>query len=78
MSSKICKRGEILRKGYTRKAYTRADGTKVKEVRVKASCINDKGNKGKGPKLFTLRKGTLSQHGYSLDKKALHFLGHCP
>jgi len=65
-----CKKGEILRKGYTRKAYTRADGTRVKATKVKASCIKDKGMKGKGPKLFKLRKGTLSKHGYSLDLKA--------
>lgn len=55
-----CKKGEIRRKGYTRK-----DG-----VKVKSTCIKDRGLKGKGPKLFKLRKGTLSRHGYTLDKKA--------
>ena len=65
-----CKKGEILRKGYTRKAYTRSNGTRVKATKVGPSCIKDKGMKGKGEKLFTLKKGTLSQHGYTLDKKA--------
>jgi len=55
-----CKKGQILRKGYTRK-----DGVKVKPV-----CIKDRGLKGKGPKLFSLKKGTLSKHGYNLSKKA--------
>ena len=65
-----CKRGEIQRKGYTRKAYTRKDGTRVKAVYVQPSCIKDQGLQGKGKKLFTLRKGTLSRHGYNLSLKA--------
>lgn len=61
-----CKRGEILRKGYKRRGYTRANGTKVKATTVKAGCIKDRGKKGKGPKLITdLKKGTLTQYGYS-------------
>jgi hypothetical protein len=65
-----CKRGEILREGYKRKAYTRSDGTRVKATYVPPTCIKDKGKPGKGKKLFTLEKGTLSKFGYSLDKKA--------
>ncbi len=54
MSTK-CKKDEILKSGYTRK-----DG-----IKVKPTCIKDKGNPGKGPKLFTLEKDVLSQYGYS-------------
>ena len=45
-----------------RDAYMRKDGT-----RVKASCIKDRGLKGKGAKLFTVRKGGLTKYGYRLD-----------
>lgn len=54
---KKCPEGEIRRKAYTRKSGTR----------VKSSCIKDRGNKGKGPKLFTLKKGGLSKYGYHLS-----------
>lgn len=64
----VCKKNEILRKGYTRKAYTRADGTKVKGSRVKPACILDRGNPGKGPKLIgKMNKGELTEFGYSLS-----------
>jgi hypothetical protein len=49
-----CPRGMIRRKAYTRKNGTR----------VKSSCIKDMGKPGKGPKLFTLKKGGLSKYGY--------------
>lgn len=45
-----------------RDAYRRKDGTSVK-----ASCIKDRGLKGKGAKLFTVRKGGLTKYGYRLD-----------
>jgi hypothetical protein len=50
-----CSKGFIVRNGYVRK-----DGT-----RVKPSCIIDRGNLGKGPKLIgKLRQGTLTKYGY--------------
>lgn len=65
-----CPRGKIPRSAYTRKAYTRKDGTKIKQIKVKSSCIKDLGNPGKGPKLFTLKKGELGAFGYKLNKTA--------
>lgn len=58
-SRSACKPGTIRRKGYS---FVR----KGKTVRVKSSCIKDRGAKGKGKKLFTLKKGHLSPFGYSL------------
>ena len=55
-NSKTCKRGQIRRKSYTRK-----DGS-----RVKSSCVKDMGKRGKGKRLFTLKKGDLTKHGYSI------------
>jgi len=64
-----CARGKILRKGYIRKAYIRSDGTRVKRTIVRASCVPDKGKKGKTPKsrkvLPVPVKGALSKYGYS-------------
>lgn len=50
-----------------RKSYVRSDG-----VRVKATSfhIKNRGRRGRGPKLFKLRKGGLSKYGYS-SKSAL-------
>lgn len=53
---KTCKRGTIRRRAYTRK-----DG-----ARVKSACIKDMGKPGKGKQLFTLKKGDLTKHGYSI------------
>lgn len=59
---KRCPKGKILRKGYTRK-----DG-----VRVRATCVKDRGEKGKGKQLFkNLEQGDLTKHGYSLKKSDL-------
>lgn len=44
-----------------RKAYTRSDGIKV---RATAFQITNRGKPGRGPKLFTLKKGRLSRYGY--------------
>lgn len=65
-TTKKCPAGKILRSKYTRKAYTRKDGTHVKSAKVSAKCIRDLGKKGKGQKLFTLKKGGLTKYGYSL------------
>lgn len=45
-----------------RKSYVRADGTRVKATTYRAK---DLGKKGRGPKLFKLKKGGLSMYGYS-------------
>jgi hypothetical protein len=70
--------GTILRKSYTahrkskvirikasksHKSYTRR--LSKKSIRVKASRIKDQGKPGKGPKLWTVKKGGLSKYGYS-------------
>jgi hypothetical protein len=62
--ARVCPRGKILRKAYTTKT-----GKKVP-----ASCIKDRGEKGKGKRLFVLRKGTLGKHGYktSLSTQVRH------
>lgn len=65
---KGCKVGQIKRVTYKRRAYTRADGVRVKATVVKAGCIKDRGEKGKGP--YTLPplkdKGFLTSEGYHL------------
>jgi hypothetical protein len=49
-----------------RASYTRKDGTKVK-----SSLIIDRGNKGKGKKLFKIKdEGLLREKGYSLKKSS--------
>jgi len=40
-------------------------------MRKGGGCIKDLGLPGKGPKLFELRKGTLSQFGYEASKSKL-------
>lgn len=58
--TKRCPKGKILRKGYT---ATRGKTT----YRVRPTCIKDRGEKGKGPKLLPkLKKGELSKYGYGL------------
>ena len=61
-SKKKCPKGSISRRSYVKKNGTR----------VKAGCIKSKGLRSKGIKpvrgIPTLRKGTLSKHGYSVHK----------
>lgn len=45
-----------------RRSYVRSDGTRVKGT---SYTIKNRGKPGRGPKLFTLKKGGLSQYGYS-------------
>lgn len=45
-----------------RKSYVRSDGTRVKGT---SYTIKNRGRKGRGPKIFKLRKGGLSKYGYS-------------
>lgn len=45
-----------------RKSYVRSDGTRVKAT---SYTTKNRGRKGRGPKLFTLKKGGLSRYGYS-------------
>lgn len=58
-----CPNGHIVRKSYTRKTKS------GKTVRVPATCVKDKGRKGKTPKsqrvLPKLKKGGLGKYGYS-------------
>ncbi len=65
-SKSRCPRGMIMRKGYTRKGRSLG-----KRVRVAPVCIKDLGKPGKGPKLWTVRKGLLGRYGYKLDESAL-------
>jgi hypothetical protein len=59
----------IRRSSYTRKSYVRKDGVKVKGTKVKSSLIIDRGQKGKGKKLFEVKdSGFLTEKGYSLKK----------
>lgn len=52
-----------------RRAYVRSDGTMV---RGSTFNIKNRGKPGRGPKLFTLKKGGLSNYGYPEDgRKAL-------
>ena len=62
----ICSKGQIEKVGYT---YIRKK-TK-KSVKVKPTCIEDKGKPGKGPKLINIPnedEGILGKYGYSLKK----------
>lgn len=60
-----CEKGKVERVGYE---YDKKTGTHVK---VKKTCIEDKGKPGKGPKLIIIPKedeGLLSSYGYSLKE----------
>ena len=61
-----CPQGEINRVG-----YSFIKKTSKKTVKIKPTCIEDKGKPGKGPKLINIPKedeGLLSDYGYSLKK----------
>jgi len=75
--------GRIRRKGYVakrksqtiyvkgtskHKSYTRK--LSKKSIRVKSSLIKDRGLPGKGPKLWSVRKGGLRNFGYSTSDSA--------
>ena len=58
-----CPKGKIERVSYE---YNKKTGTHVK---VKPSCVMDRGKPGKGPKLITIPEydiGLLTKYGYSL------------
>jgi hypothetical protein len=64
--SQPCDKGKIQRVGYV---YDKKNGVHVK---VKPTCIVDKGKPGKGPKLIKMPSsdiGLLSDYGYSLSSK---------
>ncbi len=65
-----CPKGQIEKSGYTRKEYRRKDGTLVKRTSVGATCIEDKGKKGKGPKILPTPDPNISlrKYGYSTKK----------
>lgn len=70
-SSKGCKRGYIRRSAYRRKSYTKKSGTKVRSVKVSSHCIKSRGS-GHGLKLgIKLKKGSLTQHGYSVHESTV-------
>lgn len=54
-----------------RKSYTRKDGTRVKSTTYRTKNL---GKSGRGPKLFQLKKGGLSEYGYkpSYEMKKRH------
>jgi hypothetical protein len=61
-----CNKGQIERDEYS---YVKKNTQK--KVSVPATCINDKGKPGKGPKLITIPKydiGLLSNYGYILTE----------
>ncbi len=59
-----CPMGQVMRKGYTKKSG----------VKVKASCVENKGLPGKETSeakvLPKLKKGQLTKYGYHLDESA--------
>lgn len=67
-----CKKGEIIRDSYVRKAYTRKDGTFVKDTYVPATCIQDRGKVGKGPKILPKPDPNVHLHdyGYVVNKNS--------
>jgi hypothetical protein len=59
-----CPKGQIMRVGYE---FTKKSTKKL--VKVKPSCIDDKGKSGKGPVYFKIPKediGLLDKYNYSL------------
>ena len=59
MSKDKCKKGQILKKGYTTK----------KGTKVSPTCVKDMGKPGKSPVIFTIPKkdeGLLGDYGYEL------------
>lgn len=50
-----------------RKSYVRSDGTRVKAT---SYTTKNRGRKGRGPKIFKLKKGGLSRYGYSTSASA--------
>lgn len=63
--SRSCPRGMIRRKSYSRRSRS------GKRTRVKSACIRDLGKPGRGPKLWTVKKGVLGKYGYKLEKPAV-------
>ena len=67
-SKSKCGRGKILRKGAWVKSFTRADGTRVKGYYREASCVQDRGLRGKTPpsrRTIQVKSGGLGKYGYS-------------
>jgi hypothetical protein len=65
-----CPKGEIMRKGYQYKRKT-----SKKAIRVSPTCIEDRGQPGKGPKLITIPKydvGLLSKYEYELSNNHMN------
>lgn len=59
-----CPKGQIMKE-----AYTYIKKSTGKKVKVKKTCVEDKGKPGKGPKLITIPSydvGLMSEFGYEL------------
>lgn len=73
-SPKSCSIGEIKRSATFRKGYTRRSKTrklvKVKRSVMRATCVKNRGSKGKSPKKITIVQGEhyLYNFGYSVKK----------
>jgi hypothetical protein len=62
-----CPKGEIMRVGYQYKRKT-----SKRAVKVPATCIQDRGKAGKGPKLITMPEmdvGLLGKYNYAVKHK---------
>ena len=69
--TKKCKKGQVIREGYTRKAFSKKSGKQIARTRVAPGCILGKTH---GTQLFVLEKGALTKYGYhaNLDETARH------
>ena len=63
MTTLICKKGFITRRGYKRKGYTKKNGTKVKSVYIKPMCVKGSGKKirSKNPRLRSKAKAKANR-----------------
>lgn len=61
-----CGSGFILRKAYVR--FLKADDGTIKKKLVRGACITRRGSSNSGIKIGPIRKGELSQYGYSSIK----------
>ncbi len=66
-----CKKGQILRKNYSRKSSSRSKSKK--RIIVKATCIKDIGSKGHGKKILPKPNpaNSLRKFGYKLEAPKL-------
>lgn len=76
-SPKSCKTGKIMRSSTSRKEYTRRSKTgklvKVKRSVIRATCVKNRGSKGKSAKKITIVQGEhyLTKFGYHAKKSTV-------